>query len=150
MQRISGCSFSFREASRAVLRSAKGLSSPSPRNPFTIPSTLPLRSLESRQSCVRDDFMIACNMLQSERYDTKILALESLEQMTASCPAVDVAAKSVLSCDPVASCEVEKSDRTDHTIIHVQYCNGTVPLYCTVLIQYSNPYKYYDQQTLLF
>lgn len=105
VQRTMGCSFRFREASRAVLRSAKGLPPLPARKRFTMPSSLPARPVAVRQECVRDDFDIAYHMLQSERSDARALALESLEQMTddssSSCAAVEVAAKSVLSCQCV-------------------------------------------------
>mmetsp|Transcript_29793 Transcript_29793/g.49390 ORF Transcript_29793/g.49390 Transcript_29793/m.49390 type:complete len:241 (+) Transcript_29793:377-1099(+) len=120
VQRMAGCSFGFREASRAVLRSAKGMQPMAPKKRFTIPSALPQRSLEVRQTCVRDDFEIAYNMLKSDRSDSLVLALESLEQMTkpCACEAVDVAAKSVLSPDClkqlVALLEIDGDDMESH------------------------------------
>lgn len=101
VQRRGGCSFGFREASRAVLQSVKS-ASPVPAVPkrqFAIPSALPARSSEALESCVRDDFEIAMNMLQSERSDLQTLALNSLEQMTKTCGSTRVAAKLALGCD---------------------------------------------------
>ena len=100
VQRTAGCSYSFREACRAVLRSAKGLQPIEPqKRRYTIPSALPSRTTEILQQCVHDDYQIAYNMLQSGRSDSQELALDSLEHMTRSCEAKDVAAKIVLSCD---------------------------------------------------
>lgn len=99
VQRTAGCSFAFREAAKSVLRSAKGLPRVAATKRSSFPSAVPRRSLEVLQQCVKDDYDIAYSMLQSEKYDSQMLGLESLEKMTSSCEAVGVAAKSVLSCD---------------------------------------------------
>jgi hypothetical protein len=102
VQRRGGCSFGFREASRAVLSSVKGAPPMAlPKRQFTIPVALPPRSSDVLEECVGDDFEIAMNMLRSEGFDSKMLALDSLEQMTKSCGSIQVAAKLVLGCECV-------------------------------------------------
>ncbi|KAL3923941.1 MAG: hypothetical protein SGILL_001351 [Bacillariaceae sp.] len=102
VQRRCGCSYSFREASRAVLHAAKDDSAPPcipplpPKRNLATPPYIPERTAEARQSCVQDDFEIALGMLLSERTDSQDLALDSLECMTQSCGAVDQLAKSIL------------------------------------------------------
>ncbi|KAG7355796.1 hypothetical protein IV203_000482 [Nitzschia inconspicua] len=98
VQRLGGCSFGFREASRAILRSTRGDSfqDTAPTRKLSIPPALPVRSLEVLESCTRDDFEIAMNMLQSECVDSQYLALDSLEQMTQSSELIQMAAKLVL------------------------------------------------------
>ena len=99
VQRQSGCSFEFRDAAKNILRSAKGLQTQQrsvPARRFSIPPTLPKRSREVHQKCIRDDFQIAYSMLHSKKSDAQVLALESMEKMTKTCKAKDVAAKSVL------------------------------------------------------
>lgn len=70
-----------------------------PRKQFTIPSSLPPRPLQVQQECIQNDFHIAYNMLKSDRSDSRLLALDSLEKMTNSCHGVSIAATSVLSSD---------------------------------------------------
>lgn len=97
IQRQAGCSFEFRDAAKAILRSAKGLQHrAAPGRRFTIPSTLPKRSHEVHQKCIQDDFRIAYRMLSSGKSDAQALALESMEKMTKSCVTKDAAAKKVL------------------------------------------------------
>jgi hypothetical protein len=97
IQRTCGCSFSFREAAKSLLRSAKGLERMLPRKRFAIPTTLPHRSRAEQQGCFQDDVRIAFDMLRSNRSDCKLLALESLEKMTQPCENADVAAKAILT-----------------------------------------------------
>jgi hypothetical protein len=109
IQRTSGCSFEFRDAAKVLLRSAKtGLYHQQqqkrivrPIRRFTIPLTLPKRSPDERQKCIKDDFKIAYNMLSSNKSDMQVLALESMEHMTKkSCDVKDITAKSILgNCD---------------------------------------------------
>jgi len=98
VQRHAGCAFEFRDVAKSILRSAKGLQLkrlPASRR-YTIPHTLPKRSLEMHHKCIRDDFQIAYTMLHSNKSDAQVLALESMEKMTKSCEGRDIAAKSVL------------------------------------------------------
>lgn len=96
VQRTAGCSYRFRETSRALLRSAKGLSQTPPKTQLAIPVALPQVSVEAQYASIQDDFEITLNLLKSERIDSQALALESLENITKSCYAIDVAAKFVL------------------------------------------------------
>jgi hypothetical protein len=100
MQRRGGCSFSFRDTSRLVLRSAQGLPpAVAPKRKFTVPPSLPQRSRDVQESCVRDDFELVLSMLRSERLDAQMLALDILEQITKTCGTAEVAAKLVLGCE---------------------------------------------------
>jgi hypothetical protein len=96
VQRQSGCSFQFREASRTVLKSAKGMRSMAPKRKFTIPSCIPKESIEQKQKRTEDGLQIAFNMLRTDRADSQMLAMESLEQLTRSSESRGIAAKAVL------------------------------------------------------
>ena len=82
VQRRAGCSFRFRELSRSVLKSSKGISTTAPKRKFTIPSCVPKMSMEQREKRMEDGLNIARNMLSSNRVDSHMLAMESLMQMT--------------------------------------------------------------------
>lgn len=99
VRRQSGCSFQFRDAAKAILRSSKKSGEQQrslPAKTFCIPPMLPMRSRESQQACIRDDFRIAHNMLQSQKADAHLLALETMGKMTTISGTSDVAAKLVL------------------------------------------------------
>jgi len=98
VQRQTGCSFEFRDVAKTIFSSAKGFQQQRsiPARRFSIPPTLPKRSREMQQKCIRDDFRIAYSMLHSKKSDAQVLALDSMEKMTKSCEAKEVAAKSVL------------------------------------------------------
>lgn len=103
VRRQAGCSFHFRDAAKAILRSSKGLGKQrsglrsGPVKKFCIPPMLPKRSREEFQECIRDDFRVAFNMLHSTTVDSHHLALESMGKMTTTIDSRDVAAKLVLS-----------------------------------------------------
>lgn len=87
VRRHKGCSLDFRDAAEAVLRSAGGL--PLKRRKqqrrFSCPpaGTSPKTSPEAlRRKLVRDDFQVAYGMLRSNKLDSQVLALESMEKMT--------------------------------------------------------------------
>lgn len=101
VRRRTGCSFQFRDAAKSILRSSKGLKKqqqqrPMPSRKFSLPPMLPKRSREAYHDCIRDDFRIALNMLQSEKVDAHLLALETMGKMTTISDSSDVAAKLVL------------------------------------------------------
>mmetsp|Transcript_38778 Transcript_38778/g.43667 ORF Transcript_38778/g.43667 Transcript_38778/m.43667 type:complete len:318 (-) Transcript_38778:53-1006(-) len=89
IQRTSGCTFAFRDAAKTILRSVSptkqtrtgpGLA----KRRFTIPLSLPKRSKEDLQKCIQDDFQIAYQMISSPKYETQVLGLDSMEQLTRS------------------------------------------------------------------
>jgi len=101
VRRRTGCSFQFRDAAKSILRSSKGLRKqqqrPMPSKKFGLPPQLPKRSREAYHDCIRDEFRVALNMLQSQRVDAHLLALETMGKMTTINNSSDVAAKLVLS-----------------------------------------------------
>lgn len=100
VRRQAGCSFHFRDAAKAILRSSKKSSEQQqslPAKKFLIPPMLPLRSKEAQQECIRDEFRIAHNMLQSQKADAHLLALETMGRMTTISETSNVAAKLVLN-----------------------------------------------------
>eukprot|EP00536_Pseudo-nitzschia_multiseries_P003324 jgi/Psemu1/301905/fgenesh1_kg.51_\ len=118
VQRLRGCSFEFRDAAKTILRASKGLYHEPQLRPsrrFTVPATIPRRTREDRQDCVRDDFKVAYSMLHSKKSDSQILALDRIENMSKSCEAKDLAAKSVL-CD---------YDCLSQLLSLLDECNGT-------------------------
>lgn len=98
VRRRTGCSFQFRDAAKSILRSSKALGKQRPMTSrkFGLPPTLPKRSREAYHDCIRDDFRIAFNMLQSQKADAHLLALETMGKLTTISDASDVAAKMVL------------------------------------------------------
>lgn len=100
VRRQAGCSFHFRDAAKAILRSSKGLRKQQRSmlaKKFCISPMLPKRSQGAYHECIRDDFRIAYNMLHSKKADAHLLALETMGKMTTISDASDVAAKLVLS-----------------------------------------------------
>jgi hypothetical protein len=97
-QRKTGCSFLFHQAAKAILRSAKGIPTPSlPKRRFTIPGCFPKESREQQQRCMEEGLEIAFNLLKKDRYDAHLLAMESLEQLTRASEYRAFAANKVLS-----------------------------------------------------
>jgi len=90
IQRTSGCTFEFRDAAKAILRSAANKQKmikpgkAKKTRQFTIPLSLPKRSKEDLAKCIQNDFKIAYQMIHSPKYYTQVLGLESMEQMTRS------------------------------------------------------------------
>ena len=98
---MCGCCLGFREAARAILRSAQGLElPPAPMKRRSVPPTLPPRPEETQARCIEEDCNIAVSLL-SGHVDQQLLGLASFEQMTRhstdSCKML--AAKNVLSFD---------------------------------------------------
>jgi len=100
VRRQAGCSFHFRDAAKAILRSSKGMGRQQrslPAKKFNIPPMLPKRSREALHECIHDDFRLAFNMLQSDKTDAQLLALETMGKMTKISGSSDVASKLVLN-----------------------------------------------------
>jgi hypothetical protein len=99
VQRQTGCSFLFHQAAKAILRSAKGIRTPSPqKRRFTIPGSIPKESPEQQQRCMEEGLEIAFNLLKKDKFDAQLLAMESLEQLTRASGCRAFAANKVL-CD---------------------------------------------------
>jgi hypothetical protein len=97
VQRQTGCSFLFHQAAKAILRSAKGIRTPSAlKRRFTIPSCVPRESPEQQQRCIEEGLEIAFNLLKKDRLDAHLLAMESLEQLTRGSECRSFAASKVL------------------------------------------------------
>jgi len=100
VRRQAGCSCLFRDAAKAILRSSKNSGQQqrfSPPKKFCIPPMLPMRSREALHECIRDDFRIAHNMLQSEKADAHLLALDTMGKITTRSGTSDIGAKLVLN-----------------------------------------------------
>lgn len=83
VQRKCGCSFQFRETARAVLRSAaKGDTTEAPKRKFTMPSCIPRDTLEQQQQRAESGLEVALQQLCSDRLDSQLIGMESLEQVT--------------------------------------------------------------------
>lgn len=85
VQRKCGCSYQFREVARTVLRSAKGEMSPLPKRVFAIPSSIPQETPAQQQQRAETGVEVALQQLSSERLDSQLIGMESLEQITRSC-----------------------------------------------------------------
>ncbi|GAX12916.1 hypothetical protein FisN_32Lh062 [Fistulifera solaris] len=86
-QRCCGCSFSFHQLAKCVLRSAKGLPSTSAARPLPLPKCLPPVSEEEQQSCINEGIEIAISLMKQGSLDAQLMALESLSQMSHGSPA---------------------------------------------------------------
>jgi hypothetical protein len=82
IQRKCGCSFQFREAARAVLRSAKGVTTQAPKRKLSIPSCIPRDTMEQEQQRAESCLEVALQQLCSMRLDSQLIGMESLEQIT--------------------------------------------------------------------
>eukprot|EP00980_Cylindrotheca_fusiformis_P005410 scaffold1157_cov122-Cylindrotheca_fusiformis.AAC.2 len=84
VQRLRGCAVQFRQICRDICRSAKGgLANAAPRNrKFAIPSCIPRSSMMEKESRYRGAVESAINMIKSERIDSQLLGLESLEKLS--------------------------------------------------------------------
>jgi hypothetical protein len=101
IQRKTGCSFLFHQVVKAVLRSAKGMTSAEPHSNrrFTIPSCVPKETQEEKQKCMEEGLGIAFNLLKNDRLDAHMLAMESLSQLTRATECKAFAANKVLCGD---------------------------------------------------
>ena len=84
VQRKCGCSYRFRETARTVLRSAKGVTSERARPVMAIPSSIPLESPIQQQQRAESALEVAMQQLCSDRLDSQLIGMETLEQITQS------------------------------------------------------------------
>ncbi|GAX20673.1 hypothetical protein FisN_32Hh062 [Fistulifera solaris] len=84
-QRYCGCSFSFHQLAKCVLRSAKGLPATAAR-PLPLPKCLPRVSEEEQQSYINEGIEIAISLMRQGSLDAQLMALESLSQMSQGSP----------------------------------------------------------------
>lgn len=82
VQRKCGCSYQFREAARAVLRSAKGVTAELPKRTFTIPSCIPRENPEEQLQRAEEGLEVAMKQLGASQMDSQLIGMESLEQIT--------------------------------------------------------------------
>jgi hypothetical protein len=99
IQRGCGCSFLFCQASKAILRAAKGSTAPKPLGCFKIPDCVPQQSLSECEKLIEDDLEIACQLLKNDRFDTHMLGMESLAHLTNATKCGSFAARCILSGD---------------------------------------------------
>jgi len=84
VQRKCGCSYRFRETARTVLRSAKGVTAERVRPVMAIPSSIPLDTPVQQQQRAESAVQVAMQQLCSDRLDSQLIGMESLEQITQS------------------------------------------------------------------
>lgn len=84
VQRQCGCSYQFREAARAVLRSAKGVTAVPPKRSFPLPASIPRETPEQQQERAESGVQIALEQLCSKKLDSQLIGMESLEHIARS------------------------------------------------------------------
>ena len=84
VQRKCGCSFQFREIARTLLRAAKGCATAPRRKVLPLPCSIPCESLHEREQRAEAGLQVAMEHLCSERLDSQLLGMQSLEQITRS------------------------------------------------------------------
>jgi hypothetical protein len=86
VQRFAGCAFAFKQASLAILRSAKrsGAIKKGPPRSFKLPSCIPPETEEDRKRCIEEGLQIAIDLLKQDRLDAQRLAVESMAKMTSA------------------------------------------------------------------
>lgn len=100
IQRSSGCSFSYHQTAKAILRAAKFGSSPMKAPPLSIPRCVPQLPGVEWDSCTAEGLEIVGKSLkQGSRLDAQLLAMESLVQLTEASKCRAFCAKSILSSD---------------------------------------------------
>lgn len=82
VQRLSGCSFDFSEVSRSIRRSARGLRSLPRKRNLPIPSFIPKSSHADQQKRMKSGLEVAIRNLRSNRLDSQLIGLESLEKLS--------------------------------------------------------------------
>lgn len=82
VQRRQGCSVEFRQASKAVCKSAKGLAAGPPMRKFTIPSSIPRDSAEEQAKRYRAGLETSFNLIGSDRLDSQLMGFESIEKLS--------------------------------------------------------------------
>jgi hypothetical protein len=84
VQRLEGCSFEFRQACKAVCRSAKGQAAGPPKKSFGIPSCVPRETAEQQAKRFRSGLEAALSLIKSDRLDSQLMGFESMEKLSAS------------------------------------------------------------------
>jgi len=102
VQRISGCGFVYQQTARNILRACKGEptleGNDTADHLFKLPSCLPQETAEAREKCIQHGLDVARSLLNEDKMDTQLMALESLVMISGSCPAARVmAAKRIVS-----------------------------------------------------
>jgi hypothetical protein len=87
VQKVSGCSYLYCQAARAVLRAAKGLEPQPVKREFTIPQSVVKQHAASAvkkpfDSNAMEGIEIAFTLLQRKRLDARLMAVESLVQIS--------------------------------------------------------------------
>lgn len=77
IQKLDGCCFLYCQAAKAILRAAKGQSSP-PKRKFALPACVPRESDDVRRSCIESGLEIASSMLKEKRIDAHAMAIDTL------------------------------------------------------------------------
>lgn len=95
LQRKCGCSYQFRETARGLLRAAKGLAS-APKRKFDLPSSVPQDTNEQQEQRAQTGLDLALEQLSSERLDSQLIGMETLEQIT-RCESRAIVSKKILS-----------------------------------------------------
>ncbi|KAL7565917.1 hypothetical protein ACA910_021500 [Epithemia clementina (nom. ined.)] len=91
VQKVSGCCYAYCQAAKSVLRAAKGITAPLSKGPSNLKRSFPMPKCipkVDRQECLaatREGLHIAEQLLQQNRLDTRLLAMQSLEQLS-RCP----------------------------------------------------------------
>ncbi|GKY96394.1 hypothetical protein MPSEU_000599000 [Mayamaea pseudoterrestris] len=97
VQRTSGCCYLFHQACKAVLRAAMG--EPITKQPvtFTLPKCIPQETEAERLACLEESLSICSGLLQNERMDAHLMALETLVKLSKCCRLQGSAARCILS-----------------------------------------------------
>jgi len=84
VQRKCGCSYRFREIARTLLRAAKGCASAPRSKVLPLPCSIPCESLHERERRADAGLQVAMQHLCSERFDSQLIGMQCLEQITRS------------------------------------------------------------------
>jgi len=86
VQRLTGCSYAFRQACRSICKSARGadVGAGTRKRKLTVPSSIPRASQQQKEERILSDFESAKNMLKSNRLDSQLMGLEIIESLSAS------------------------------------------------------------------
>jgi len=126
-QRLCGCSFSFHQVAKCVLRRAKGLpATVVTKPPLPLPACIPRVSEHEQRSNTQEGIDLAVSLMQQGSLDAQLLALESLAQISARAPH---AAEMILGNDKLwhvlmALVQTTKDDAEDTIIMgHANECH---------------------------
>lgn len=94
-QKIDGCCFLYCQATKAVLRAAKGQPAV-PKRKFTLPSCVPRDTEAENKSSIKSGLEIASNMLKSDRVDSHMMAIDTLLHLSKATQSASFAAHCIL------------------------------------------------------